>query len=1743
MNNVALVITFAVVIVILTACGGDKENEQPVQVSIEPSPIVSQPLPNTPIKSTPAVSQITATFSNSTINAVQASSVVNSSGSFAHPFDGETFTGNILVTVNAQDPDGLTSVALSFNNSSQLKYLCEPGDDCPTGVFNKTESNINPADYGVYIGPLTIGLWTLDSLGNQMLVDSLSLDWQLRRIQGANVTRSTDGTQIDVSWQNNQDLLRYNIILAAESGATVSNFTSMNEGQALLSVKNNPQSIAGLSNNQEYYVMISGVDGSGESAFSSEYRMMPPSGNINTVPVVTSEVISSNQNQTINGNVLTNDSDSENDQLSISPLPIRFPLNGDVTLTRDGGFSYTPVTNFSGQDSFVYEVQDGQGGITQGTVNINIGGINEPPQAANDAFSTLQNQQLTVASPGLLANDSDADGDEIQVNIIPITSTSNGTLTLLDDGSFTYMPNQGFSGSDFFTYQIMDTSGLTASAQVDIEVGSVNAPPIAVNDNYTIEEDQTLIVNGAAANSLLSNDFDIDNDPLQLETDLISTVNNGVLTIDNLGTFTYLPNANFYGLDSFTYQINDGQNHTAQATVTFTVTPVNDAPIALDDSYSVDQGNTLTVSAPGLLINDSDLDQDSLSINITPVNSPASGQLNLANDGSFEYTPESGFSGNDSFSYQLTDGNGGVSTAQVSISVLIPTVVLRGTSLTLTGNLTLVGIGETTPGSGIGQVRYTLGDCIQSTNTQCTISGTYQENTNSDHTPGANGSFNMVFSYDGTGPSPVIAASTVPGGNTIAFTELGQSLFTLTLQPSTGGEIIAVFPPSVVDTGLKSFSAFYGANVTCSGLLVGQSCSVGQTGLTAGAMMSGDTSTFNFNIDNPILNNISINTPPVANPDISTVAEDTTVVIDVLSNDTDTDGDSLQVVSASANSGSVVIESNYQLTYTPNSNFNGNDQLTYTIDDGQGATAVGLVDIVVNPVNDLPVVIDESGLITNSVQSMYISVLDNDSDPDQDSLTISDAVTSFGTVSIINNQLYFSPSGLAENTLVLINYSVSDGNGGISNGQVTLAIGNTWPTVVPDKYKLIPETSIEVDGSLHVLPLANDSDVNISDTLTYTQQVFSVQQGVFTENANLASGFTYQANTGFTGVDGGFYEINDSSGNHGEGLFTLQVSDIDWNNQISSPDIPLLDFLDLSFDGVDYALLNNDSVVKAPVVSSGRYYAISGRMVVSSSDKQKWQVEYATNAGNLLAIASGYTIKNPSVNTHIVVGNTGVILINQSNSSDQSDWLEVPTGLNLPFNNIHFDGKQFIAVGLQTVAFTDNGYTWTALPTTNSVEYRDVLSTAGFYLIAGDAGSIESSTNGISWQQQISGTSERLNAIATNDNTYVVVGEGGVIITSNDASSWTVSTSGTTVNLNQVVWNGTLFVAVGDNSTVLTSSDGINWQLQGGIDTGNIRSVLWDGISLLFGSNNGELFNSSDAITYTPLQVPTDNMQAIAFDDNNTLVMAGNPSYLQLSTDKGQNWTQLTALGVMNINAINYYNGQFCAVGANGLILFSRDGSNWNRETTSSTANLNDIYWYSGIDIRGNQFSLYVIVGDNGTILTSQTGVIWTQEQASPAVNDNLYAIDHDATYFTIVGQNGRILVRDNFSTPGSTTWMDFFSNSNWGNLTDVFFNGTNSIIVGSAGRVVTGTAENGFSSRGAITSLDLFSVSGSGNSLIAVGQDGIIYHSSNGGTSWRAGIQSTEFTLMDIHYDLELNEIFTVGDRGTMQFGTDKIN
>ncbi len=1717
------------ILILLGGCGGSDANKSSEQSS--------QTLPAEP-EQVASKNTIHANFKAA--KNVVAPAAANASGQFIQPSDGEVFTGNILAAISATDPDSLVGVALSFNESEQLKFLCDAGDACPTGTFNKTETSINPADYGVYIGPLTMGLWTLDTLGNQMLVDSVTLDWQLRRILGASVSRSSDGSSLTINWQNNDDLLRYNVLVAAEQGINLQNYANLAEGQALLSVTSGPQTISGLNNTQEYYVLITGVDGSGESSFSSEFRLAAPSGLSNTPPLVTTEIMSALEEQNVNGNVLSNDSDSENDPLSLSPLPVKFPLNGDVSLSRNGNFSYLPKPNFYGTDSFVYEVQDGQGGITQGTVNITIDNVNDAPVAAPDSFSTAEDQTLTINASGLLANDSDIDGDTLQVNPLPITNAGNGTLILQSDGGFTYTPNLNFVGNDFFIYQVTDPLGLSSNARVDIIVGQANAAPIAVNDSYRVNEDQTLSIAATNNNSLLANDSDPEGDPLQLSANLIATVNNGLLTVDNIGGFTYIPNGNFFGNDSFTYQINDGQGNTAQATATIIIDPVNDAPTALDDNYSTALNTTLNISAPGLLSNDTDPEQDSLAVLVAPTSPPQNGVLNLIPDGSFVYTPNNAFSGQDSFSYQITDGRGANASAQVLINVENQQVILGALSLTTSGGLTLEGLGETLPGSGIGQVRYILGNCLQTTSTECTLSGTYQEAPNSEFTPNATGSFTMVFTYAGTGPVPLIAASNSPGSDTVSFTDLGGSLFTLTLSPETGGEIVAHFPAAIAaDT--FGFSAFLEPGSPCTGLLAGQSCGVGQVGLTPGASITGNVQSFSFAIPDPVL---TLNGAPIANNDTAALAEDNSASINVIANDTDPENDILTVINASVDNGEVTIESNNQLTYTPPLNFNGNATITYTISDNNGNSDNGSVAVTIVAVNDQPNVVAETGLITNTLQTMVIDALANDSDVEQDTLTLTDASTNAGTVSIINNQLYFSAAGIAENTTVEITYMVSDGSVGSVGSTATVVVGNRLAEVNPDDFTTLPNSTIYIDDSIYSpapILIDNDSDLDPNDSITYLQQSLPVQNGTYNENLTVASAFDYTPDD-FIGIDGGFYQVSDGSGINSEGLFTIQVSDINWYKTPSAPDVPLIDFIDLSFDGFDYALFNNDTFVTAPIVGTGKYYAISGRMILSSTDKTQWQIEYATNSGNLKAIASGYTERNPLANTHIAVGNAGTTLVNQTGSVGQSHWLEIPTGLTFAFNNIAFDGQQFVAVGLQTVAFSKNGYSWSSIATVNSSEYRDVIFAGEQYVIVGDDGNIETSADGRVWQTQSSGITEQLTSIAHNGSLYVAVGANGIILSSGSGSSWQTISSGVNTNLKQLLWDGSQFVAVGDNNTVLTSSNGTSWTLQGGIDTSNVQAMVSDGTNLLLASDNGDLFTSPDAVDFTPLSSIQNDMHAIASNGGNTLVRAGNPSYIHISTDNGTNWTPLFALGIFNINEVNYFNNQFIAVGNSGLLMTSADGSNWTTINTGSSEDLNDIFWFSGLTVLGAPFSLYVAVGNNATILTSSTGTAWTTEVSNPAITDNLLAVTHDDQYFVAVGENGRLIVRNNSILPGATTWMDLFSNASWGNLNDVFFNGTNCVIVGDAGQLVTGTAATAFTGA-TISPFNLYSVSGNGNKVIAVGQDGVTLFSRDGGGSWYNSVQGSEFNLWDVYYHGNSDNIYTVGDRGTFLSGTSNIN
>ncbi|MEI4234586.1 Ig-like domain-containing protein, partial [Roseovarius sp. D22-M7] len=243
------------------------------------------------------------------------------------------------------------------------------------------------------------------------------------------------------------------------------------------------------------------------------------------------------------------------------------------------------------------------------------------------------------------------------------TAAGNGDLSVTTDGSFEYDPDPGFVGTETITYTVSDGTE-TATGEVTINVSTTspvaNDPPVANDDGYTVRAGEALTV--AAGAGLLLNDTDPDGDPLEVVG--FGNAGNGSVAPSSDGSFTYTPDAGFVGTDSFVYTISDGLE-IATATVTIDVT--NAAPDAVDDSYTIEDGEVLTVAAPGLLANDTDADGDPLEV--VGFGNAGNGSVAPSADGSFTYTPDAGFVGTDSFIYTITDG-AETTTAEVTIEVL-----------------------------------------------------------------------------------------------------------------------------------------------------------------------------------------------------------------------------------------------------------------------------------------------------------------------------------------------------------------------------------------------------------------------------------------------------------------------------------------------------------------------------------------------------------------------------------------------------------------------------------------------------------------------------------------------------------------------------------------------------------------------------------------------------------------------------------------------------------------------------------------------------------------------------------------------------------------------------------------------------------------------------------------------------------------------------------------------------------------
>jgi large repetitive protein len=316
---------------------------------------------------------------------------------------------------------------------------------------------------------------------------------------------------------------------------------------------------------------------------------------------------------------------------------------------------YTPNSNFNGVDQIGIYVSDCGGASS--TIYITVTSVNDAPEAIDDDYIATEDTALVInVANGVLANDNDVDGDTLTATLS--TEPSGGVANIQPDGSFTYTPNRNFNGDDSFEYTVSDGNGGTDKAVVTITVTSVNDAPEAVDDDYTATEDTALVVN--VADGLLANDNDVDEDTL---TATLSTdPGSGVANIHPDGSFTYMPNKNFNGDDSFEYMVSDGNGGTDKAVVAITVTPVNYAPVANDATASVDEDSSVIIS-----VSASDPDGDALTITITQ--DPAQGTIADNNDGTFTYMPNENYHGSDNFKYIVADGEFESNEATVTITI------------------------------------------------------------------------------------------------------------------------------------------------------------------------------------------------------------------------------------------------------------------------------------------------------------------------------------------------------------------------------------------------------------------------------------------------------------------------------------------------------------------------------------------------------------------------------------------------------------------------------------------------------------------------------------------------------------------------------------------------------------------------------------------------------------------------------------------------------------------------------------------------------------------------------------------------------------------------------------------------------------------------------------------------------------------------------------------------------------------
>jgi gliding motility-associated-like protein len=965
---------------------------------------------------------------------------------------------------------------------------------------------------------------------------------------------------------------------------------------------------------------------------------------VNDAPVAVNDDATTNEDTPVTFNVTSNDTDVDGTinagTVDLDPAAAGIQntftnTEGSWSVNATGDVTYTPTLNFNGTASITYRVNDNSGATSNSaTITVTVTPVNDAPVAVNDNLTTDEDTPVTF---NVISNDTDVDGiinagtvdlDPASAGIQNTFINSAGSWSVNATGNVTYTPTLNFNGSASINYRVNDNSGATSNtATITVTVTSVNDAPVAMNDNATTNEDTPVTFN------VTSNDTDVDGtinagtvdlDPTTAGTQNTFSNAAGSWSVNATGNVTYTPTLNFSGTASITYRVNDSSGATSNtATITVTVTPVNDAPVAVNDDATTNEDTPVTFNVTS---NDTDVDGtiNAASVDLDPSTAGiqntftnASGSWSVNASGNVTYTPTLNFNGSASITYRVND-NGGATSNSAIITVTVTPV--NDAPVAVNDNATTdedtpVTFNVTSNDTDVdGTVNAASVDLDPSTagiqNAFTNVTGSWSVNATGDvtYTPtlNFNGSASITYRVnDNSGATSNTATITV------TLTPVNDAPVAVNDNATTNEDMPVTFNVTSNDTDVDG--TINAGTVDLDPATAGTQNTVINSAGSWSVDASGDvtyTPTLNFNGSASITYRVNdnsgatsntatitvtvtpVNDAPIAMNDNATTNEDTPVTFNVTSNDTDVDGTinagTVDLDPATAGTqntftngaGTWSVNDTGDVTYTPTLNFNGSTSITYRVNDNSGATSnSATITVTVNPVNDVPVAVDDNATTQEDV-SVVIDVANNDYDDDGsiDPSTIDLDPDSPGRQQHVTNAAgtwTATPTGTVVFNPLLnyfgsatIRYVIADNEGGTSNPAVLIV----EVTPVNDPVRITDDhLVVDEDGNVTANILANDVDVDgtinkasvdLDISTPGIQHMFTNGQGIWTVD-NLGN-LTFAPAANFNGNAAIQYAVADNTGDISEPGWVYVVV-----NDINDAPIVVAD----SFDGIEDVIM------------------------------------------------------------------------------------------------------------------------------------------------------------------------------------------------------------------------------------------------------------------------------------------------------------------------------------------------------------------------------------------------------------------------------------------------------------------------------------------------------------------------------------------------------------------------------------------